>query len=201
MTYPAGRPGGPRSLAVVALICATAVTTGCSDDPAEESASPVNSTGPTPTSQVEPTTTPETTRPEQPEPTLPAAARGSTVRAAKAFVTYYIDLLNYAMTTGDTKAFRAASRNCEGCDRYADLFEEVADAGGSADSRGWSINEISAIPRGSNTIVLFNVRSSRVKSIPSSDSPATVIPAAEYALRLVLGQTETTWIAEEFTRS
>ncbi len=105
--------GGVRTGGCVAVLLLLAGCNGESDG-AE----------PTPTTQssttVGPTTGPTPTEPV--EPTLPPEAEGSSPKAAKAFVGYYIELLNYAMVTGDTDAFRAAARGCGGCD---DVFAIV----------------------------------------------------------------------------
>lgn len=49
-------------------------------------------------------------------PDLPAAGQEGTLEGAEAFVRHYIDLLNYASGTGDTKALAEVSdRECGGC--------------------------------------------------------------------------------------
>ncbi len=135
------------------------------------------------------------------EPVLPVQAQGTSVRSAEAFVEYYIDLLNYAMVTGDTKAFRAASENCAGCEQYADLFDQVANKGGSAKTRGWTVDEIATSPRGEMMYVVFNARAARVLSKPSASASLALIPPATYALRLVLSRRHNGWKATQFTRS
>ena len=94
--------GGRRWAAVVIVACALGVT-GCTGDS--------DGAEPTPTTASSTTVGPtDTTTPTGPvEPTVPAEAQGGSAAAAKAFVGYYIELLNYAMVTGDTEAFRAAA--------------------------------------------------------------------------------------------
>jgi len=111
-----GCPG--RSFAV-ALVVALLVS-GCSSESgdSDEQAADQPSASQAST-EAETSTKKSGENPEPSAPTLPPKARGNSLKAAEAFVEHYIDLFNYAMTTGDTKAFRAASTGCEGCDRYA----------------------------------------------------------------------------------
>ena len=137
-----------------ALAASTAVGIGwvgslgvvaCSGDPEPPAASvtPAASTPSVPDDGTEPVQGPSAGPSEPQEPMLPAAARGDSVRSAKAFVEYYIDLLNYAMVSGDTEAFRAASmRGCGGCADYDGLISKTYDRGGFYRSRGWSLDRL-----------------------------------------------------------
>ncbi|WP_157514856.1 DUF6318 family protein [Nocardioides sp. J54] len=97
-----------RALAATAV--ALALLAGCSDDdPAPTKPSS------TPTESHSPTASPTPKTPE--EPTLPDAATRATEAGARAFITYYWDLINYAQVTGDVKALkRVSGPGCNGCD-------------------------------------------------------------------------------------
>jgi len=129
---------GLRRRAVAAMVVGGlvgGVVGGCSDESdGDVVATPVTPASPTPTPST--TSTPSPTEPsgsdspDPVEPSLPAAAEGDSVRSAKAFVRHYIELLNYAMTTGDTGRLREAADGCGGCDAYAELYEDdYADGG------------------------------------------------------------------------
>jgi len=200
MTGRAWRQRGLGAALACVLVAAGCTSSGPADGVA--SSAPSDSATPEQPSESDPSHAADShPKPRPSAPTLPAAAEGDSVRAAEAFVRHYIELLNYAMTTGDTKAFRAASRDCEGCDRYAELFEEIAHAGGLAKTKGWSIDEIAVTMQTPAVFALFNVGSARVKSIPSKGSTPKIIPPDNYSLRLVLGNTHGEWFAREFTRS
>ena len=64
------------------------------------------------------------------EPRLPAAAKAPDKAGAKAFVAYYIRLLNYASWTGDTRALQRHAPACSGCKSYADLYDTTYRHGG-----------------------------------------------------------------------
>ncbi len=199
----ARRLGGCPGRSLAAALVVTLLMSGCSS----ESGNSDNRADDQPSASQATKSQPDTSRktagnePKPSAPTLPAEAKGDSVNAAEAFVEHYIDLFNYAMTTGDTKAFRAASRGCEGCDNYAALFEKVERAGGSAKSRGWIIQEMSIFPQGRNATVLLNVDSSRILSIPKPRARPTVIPPDSHSLLLVITQEPMGWVAQELTQS
>lgn len=147
-------PGVSIRRSVVTMIAAALVgagaLTGCSDDEPEtyDSGLPskseaTESTEPTPTETSAPTPSqPSATGPQ--EPPLPDAAKAPGKKGARAFVAYYIKLLNYASWTGETKALRGYGPRCGGCKDYAKLFESTYGNGGwfkrgawAPDSRTW----------------------------------------------------------------
>lgn len=102
-----------RSLraALAASLVALALLAGCSDDdpsPGDPSATS------TPTGTPETPTTSATAKPT--EPALPDAATKATEAGARAFITYYWDLINYAQATGDVKTLkRVSGPRCDAC--------------------------------------------------------------------------------------
>lgn len=102
-----------RSLraALAASVAALALLAGCSDD--DPSPGDPSSTW-TPTGKPETPTSDATEKPT--EPALPEAATKATEDGARAFITYYWDLINYAQVTGDVGELRAVSAaGCAGC--------------------------------------------------------------------------------------
>lgn len=156
----AGRARGRALVGAVALGGAMALA-GCSGDPDDDAATAVTTAGSTPTvdeptgseTPTGPTGKPD---PDPTEPVLPAAAEGTSVRSAKAFVHYYVDLLNYAMTTGDTDAFRAAARStCSGCHDYVDFVDDIYSDGGYYRTKGW--RELRVLLGGQDEDLMFTV--------------------------------------------
>ena len=167
----------------------------CSGDPDQPAASvtPAASTPSVPGDGTEPVQGPSAGTSEPREPVLPAAAWGDSVRSAKAFVEYYIDLLNYAMVSGDTEAFRAASSNCEGCDRYAELFEQTHEGGGEAQTKGWAITYTSAHSVRKSVVALVEIDAARLVLKPSNNSAIETSPSESYSLKIDLKRTSGTW--------
>lgn len=88
-----------------------------------------------------------TTSPTVAAPSLPPEAEGTSPTAAKAFVRHYVDLVNYAMATGDTGPMQAASApNCESCAGVEVRIRGVYEAGGSIESNGWQVRSLALVP-------------------------------------------------------
>lgn len=104
-----------RSLraALAASLAALALLAGCSDDDPSPGDPP--STG-TPTGTPETPETPTSSAAPPTEPVLPDAATKATEDGARAFITYYFDLVSHAQVSGEVKALRRVSGpNCKGC--------------------------------------------------------------------------------------
>ncbi|QSR26854.1 hypothetical protein CFH99_14585 [Nocardioides aromaticivorans] len=117
-----------RSLraALAASLAALALLAGCSDD--DPSPGDPGSTS-TPTDKPETPTSSATAKPT--EPALPDAATKATEAGARAFITYYWDLINYAQVTGDVKALkRVSASSCEGCNAGIEGVREHYQSGG-----------------------------------------------------------------------
>lgn len=114
-----------RHACAVSLMTATLLLSGCSDDrdpPDARSTSTPSGTIATPSTSAEATPT---------EPPLPDAATKATEAGARAFITYYWDLINYAQVTGDVKALkRSSSDSCEGCNQGVRAIRDLYEADG-----------------------------------------------------------------------
>ena len=103
---------------ITLAIAAVLLLASCSDDP-----------GP-----IEPTASaPATTAPSP-----PAQAERDTPDGAASFVSYYIEVLNFAARTGDVSPLtELSSPRCDGCREYIDLYEDVYEAGGHFEGGEW----------------------------------------------------------------
>jgi len=95
---------------VAALTAVAALATACDDDEPRGAEWPTQDTKSSDaTSPDEPTEAPS-------KPALPDAATKPTKAGAKAFIHYYWDVVNYALTTGKTKPLeRITSSSCDTC--------------------------------------------------------------------------------------
>lgn len=184
------RPVTPVLALALACMLPLAACSGDSDEPAA-AATASSTTSASPSEPPSSADKPEKKKPSA--PTLPAAAKGDSVKAAKAFVEHYIDLFNYAMTTGETKEFRAASRKCEGCDRYAKLFEKQYKRGGFNLTQGWSIQNISMAKTRENLFALVNIQAPRLGYQESKATKLTTYPPDDYSLRFIVAHSKRTW--------
>lgn len=135
------RPIRAAATALVASLALSACNGG--DDPADPKSSSTPSASTTAPSTAPPVETPT-------EPALPKAATKATEAGARAFITYYWDLINYAQVTGDVKRLKSASGpNCDRCSAGINGIREVYRAGGHLTDGGYrstvvSIKEVNA---------------------------------------------------------
>jgi poly(3-hydroxybutyrate) depolymerase len=76
------------------------------------------------------------------QPPIPGEARGLSTISAKAFIRYWIQVFNYAASTGDTSPLRAISAHqCHSCANLAEKIENTYSAGGHTEGSGWSVED------------------------------------------------------------
>jgi len=74
---------------------------------------------------------------------MPAKAKGRTSASVEAFVLYWVDVFNYATSTGDTKLLKSTSSpRCISCTSLAKRIDDIYQAGGRTEGRGWSVQRI-----------------------------------------------------------
>jgi hypothetical protein len=127
-----------RSLALA--VAALMLLASCSDDP-----EPIE---PTATASEQPTSA----------PAMPDAAREDTPSGAATFVSYWVEVSNFASQTGDTEELtRISDKNCKGCETYIDLYEKTYAAGGYFRGSEWRLSEVQVEPRGNEHLVFAHV--------------------------------------------
>ncbi len=180
----------PKAAAL--LLAATLALSACSDDDPD---SPEPSPTPSSTS-ASPTATPSA---KPTEPVLPKAAKEATEAGARAFITYYWDLINYAQVTGDVKALkRASGPNCEGCHGGIDAVRDLYRDGGSAKGGKYEvrIGHVRTITSADKTLTgieaKYDVRNSR-QTIYRGDGPPEVSEPATTAYLSYLIWVDRAW--------
>jgi hypothetical protein len=77
---------------------------------------------------------------------MPVEARGTSKKSAKAFVRYYVDVLNHAAATGDTTDLRSSSDpDCRACRGIYSKIDKVYDSGGFFRGEGWEIERMRVV--------------------------------------------------------
>lgn len=126
------RPLRAAATALVAVLALSSCDGG--SDPADPSPTAQPSA-----SSSEPSPTPPTEKPV--EPVLPAAATKATEAGARAFITYYWDLINYAQVTGDVKPLKGVSGpNCAGCNAGINSVKKLYEDGGHLEGGEYAVN-------------------------------------------------------------
>ena len=89
----------------------------------------------------EPKRTATSATPTATPPTMPAQAKEDTPEGAAAFVKHYIDVFNYAASTGDVEELsRLSSPDCGPCTKYAERFKAIYDRGDRISERLWGLH-------------------------------------------------------------
>lgn len=131
---------------IAAGLIAVGGLVGCSEDGGDEAPdsglpSRTELSESTPTSPTTETTPASATRPELPDRATEPGRAG-----ARAFVAYYLQLVNYAKDTGDAEPLRRHSHpQCGGCDYFVRYYEDWYEAGGWFEGGDQSIHRFERI--------------------------------------------------------
>lgn len=107
------------------FIALALVLAGCSGDP--QPRDPATSA---PTSTATP-------------PPMPPQASEDGPEGAAAFVSYWVEVSNYAAATGDVDELsRISDPECSGCQSYIDLYRDTYEAGGYFKGGAWELGEL-----------------------------------------------------------
>lgn len=91
----------------------------------------------------EPKPSATTATPTASPPSMPAQAKEDSPEGAAAFVKHYINVFNYASSTGDVEELsRLSSPECEGCQSYIKLYRDTYAAGGYFRGSDWKLDDL-----------------------------------------------------------
>jgi hypothetical protein len=77
---------------------------------------------------------------------MPAEAMGTSAASAKAFVRHYIEVVNFALKTGDVSQIRQLSEGeCSSCSAVADSVSTVYGNGDRLTGKGWEVRGVSPV--------------------------------------------------------
>lgn len=162
--------------ALAAGVCSVTLA-GCTND---SSAGPTTSTSPGTTSGT-PSTTTETTESttsapvtEPMPPVMPALAKERSKAGAKAFVRYYVDVLNYAWTELEPRPLvEISSADCRACSLISRRIAVTDQKGGYQIGGEWSPKRIYVLPGQSawqpKFLVTIGIRPGKWKSARGQD--------------------------------
>lgn len=173
-----------RRAVLGALALGAVVLSGCQANPEPP---PIDTASSSPSPSPSPTDA---------APTLPAEAQGTSEKAAKAFVRHYIDLVNFAMRTGDTSELASLSNEeCSTCRAIVARIEEVYENGGRLEGHGWRVRTLTYLATGGKrtALVAAGIRISPQMAYVASDSAASHSPASRGNLDFSLSRTPSGW--------
>lgn len=125
---------GARTPRLAGLVAATLLLAGCGGSPEPQPLpKPTASTSPSATSSP---------------PVVPETASENTRSGAIAFVRHYVDLINFAQSTGEVAAMqRVESRGCESCQSVENDLNDLYSSGGSLAGGAWRIDRVLDVTR------------------------------------------------------
>jgi hypothetical protein len=116
-------------------------------------------------------------------PTMPPLAKRHDEIGAANFVLYWVNVSNYAASTGDTRRLREISApDCEGCNRYIDLYEKTYGAGGYFRGGDRSLHRISVASESTRFFVTSDVEADA--GLNRTDSGSNEIRSEPERIRL-----------------
>ena len=139
-----------------------------------DSNQPATAPPPVPTSTSTSTTAPPDD--DNGPPALPGPARDKTAAGAKAFVRYYVELLNHSVTHNSIIGMRAAQApGCTVCERFVSSIRKNARNGGSQTGGEWTVKATSVIGDLDRPIVVTRVIVSPGQVVArSGEAPRTI---------------------------
>lgn len=118
------------AVACVAFLSACGGTPDASPAPTAEPSRPA-ATSPSPSS------------PTPVAPTAPPESQRGGARGAEAFVRHYVNVLNYAGLTGDTRTLsNLSTRDCVRCTALIDGINDIYSDGGKIVGGGWTVTTV-----------------------------------------------------------
>jgi Family of unknown function (DUF6318) len=180
--------------AFAATLAVGGALAGCSDD----SDGPPDSGLPSESEATEstPTTDPSPTEPTGPQPPpLPEAATAPGKAGAKAFVAYYIRLLNYASHTGDGAPLLEYGPNCRVCKSQANFASKLYRKGGWYRGGAWRPDNHTwlVLPSGKGYFVAVNVDTAAGRQLPGRDAETSRFAADRLRLNFLVMPSAKAW--------
>lgn len=182
--------------AIVGLVSCLSISActegGVSAAPTTTSPSSTSAAQTTPTGA--PTSAP-TDNPQPPE--LPARAEEKSPAGAKAFVKYYIDVLNNAWLIESSEAIRqSAGAGCKVCTQLAELVDAVSRRGGYQHGGQWRPVSTFAVPTQPDRkpIIITDIKIARGKWLRSSGGQPQLIEAQSVTYDFQLAWEESRWL-------
>lgn len=160
------------------------------------------SMSPSTTSVSTPSTSPTTTGQEPPTqpPRLPALAKEKSSAGAKAFVQYYIEVLNSAWATESSASIRKnAADGCKVCAGLAGLVDSVSRRGGYQHGGLWTPVSMFSVPTqpDDKPILITKIQIARGSWLKSAGSTPEPIRAKSVAYDFYLEWRGSRWVVAD----
>jgi hypothetical protein len=135
---------------------------------------------------------------------LPDAAKGTSEASAKAFVRHYVELVNYAMRTGDVGQLRALSaKGCRSCAAVASNVETVYADGGKLTGKGWRITALQPLANQASSapVIQAGVRVNPQTKVAALDEEPEHFDGGKQLMTFYLKRVDTAWTVMQWSQS
>lgn len=183
---------------ILGAVALSFVLAGCGGEPEAP---------PDPTATTSGASTTPTTPPTPSAPALPEAATANTKAGAIAFVQHYVEVQNYASSSGDTQPLKTlATKECDSCRGITSVIDRVYRAQGRIEGDGWEIIEasnaqISAGPADLHFVdVKLNVSPQVIYASPTA-SPSNFVGNPSRLMTFGLSRTADGWRVSQIVAS
>ncbi|UYM05553.1 DUF6318 family protein [Solicola gregarius] len=178
------------------ILVAAAAVAGCdsgSDDESGSGASGPTSDSPTSDSPATGSTAPGASKASN-APKPPAAAEKDDAAGAEAYVGYFVDLVNYAAESGDTKPLHDAAVECDYCQQFPAVYDDVYSNGGSFDGDFFRLLDVNATGEGDTTQAVAKLKADTSTTFKiAKDKKTQHIEPVSYTWTIDLEPTDDGW--------
>lgn len=127
---------------------------------------------------------------------IPVYATSNDEKGAQNFARYWIDTLNAATTSGDTKKLKTLQKaNCETCTDFAKQLDAIYAAGGHVETKGFKVKKIvneAGVPApGAGVSVVLTATPQKVYK--TKDAAVRSIKGGDLRLRLIMVRVAQHW--------
>ena len=163
----------------VLAVAAVLLLAACTDDP----------------EPIEPTHTREA-------PAMPPQAKEDSPEGVATFVQHYVDVFNYASSSGQVKELaRLSADSCKGCESYIDLFRSTYDSGGYFRGGEWKLSDYELEVAKRSTIVFVHVDAPAGTTRANRSAPKTSTAPEDSEIRFEVDTTNDEYQVLRFERT
>ena len=128
-------------------------------------------------------------------PTLPAAAKRNDETGAANFVAYWVKVSNYAARTGELELLESISApDCEGCNRYIELYKKTYEAGGYFRRGDRRLERVEVQSDQSKVYVTADLMASPGRYRNAADKPEKTSPADLTKVTFLAERQGSSWV-------
>lgn len=127
---------------------------------------------------------------------MPDEARGTSRKAAVAFVRHWVDTLNYSAETLDSAPLRElSSSDCTACNDMIQTMDRLARRGGYVEGHEWTVGEIAPVSRESTAAqVQAQLSFAASQTVRATGGTPEPYPAGESVFTFSLDRQANQWV-------